>query len=64
VTVRPGDSLWRIAAAHLDRTPTAARVAAAWPQWFAANRDVIGADPDLLVPGEVLHAPHTPEDQR
>jgi len=64
VTVRPGDSLWRIAAAHLGRAPTAARVAAAWPRWFAANRAVIGADPDLLVPGEVLHAPHSSEDQR
>ncbi|HEU5008686.1 MAG TPA: hypothetical protein VFT67_17065 [Jatrophihabitantaceae bacterium] len=64
VTVRPGDSLWRIAAAHLGRAPTAARVAGAWPRWFAANRAVIGADPDLLVPGEVLHAPHSSEDQR
>lgn len=59
VTVRPGDSLWRIAAAHLGRAPSAARVAAAWPRWFGANRAVIGADPDLLLPGEVLHAPHS-----
>ena len=58
VTVRPGDSLWTIAAAHLTPPhPPAARIAAAWPRWFAANRAVIGADPDHLVPGEVLAVP-------
>jgi len=57
VTVRPGDSLWQIAAARLGTRPSPARVAAAWPRWFAANRAVIGEDPDYLVPGEVLHAP-------
>ena len=25
--------------------------------WFAANRDVIGDDPDLPLPGQVLRAP-------
>jgi hypothetical protein len=64
VTVRPGYTLWRIAADHLDRAPSPARVAAAWPRWFAANRAVIGTDPDLLRPGEVLHAPHSQEVQR
>jgi nucleoid-associated protein YgaU len=57
VTVTPGDSLWRIAAAHLPGHPTAHRVAAAWPRWYAANRRVIGADPDLIQPGQVLHPP-------
>lgn len=57
VTVQPGDSLWRIAGRSLGAQATPARIAVTWPQWFAANRDTIGPDPDYLVPGEVLHAP-------
>ena len=57
VVVRPGDSLWRIAAEHLPAGHGARRVAVAWPRWYAANRRVIGADPDLVRPGEVLHPP-------
>jgi nucleoid-associated protein YgaU len=59
-TVRPGDSLWRIAAEALQvrgRAPTVAAVAAEWPRWYAANRDVVGADPDLIRPGQVLQVP-------
>lgn len=61
VTVQPGDSLWSLAAAAIGPTATAAEVAAAWPKWWAANRAVVGADPDLLRPGAVLHAPTTIE---
>jgi hypothetical protein len=57
ITVRAGDSLWRIAAAHLGPDATAAEIAEAWPRWYAANRTVIGADPSLIRPGEVLSAP-------
>jgi resuscitation-promoting factor RpfA len=57
VIVRPGDSLWRIAAVHLGERASAARIAAAWPQWYAANRTLIGADPDLIAPGQHLQAP-------
>jgi nucleoid-associated protein YgaU len=57
VVVRPGDSLWRIADAHLPAGHTPADVAAAWPAWYAANRTVIGSDPGLLRPGQVLTAP-------
>ncbi len=57
VTVRPGDCLWLIAARRLGPHPTGADVAAQWPRWYAANRSVIGADPNLITPGEVLHAP-------
>lgn len=57
VTVRPADTLWRIAAEHLPPGASDAAVAAAWPRWYAANRAVIGADPDLLHPGERLRAP-------
>ncbi len=57
VTVRQGDSLWAIAAAHLPEGASDSAVADAWPQWYAANRDVIGADPDLIHPGQVLVVP-------
>ncbi len=57
VRVRPGDSLWTLAAGALPGRPTPARIAAEWPRWWAANRSVIGADPNLLHPGEVLTVP-------
>ncbi|MFV0252332.1 MAG: LysM peptidoglycan-binding domain-containing protein [Beutenbergiaceae bacterium] len=55
-TVRPGDSLWRIAADHLA-DPSTAQIAAAWPSWYQVNIDTIGAEPDLIHPGQVLHLP-------
>ena len=55
--VRQGDTLWDIALAHLHPDATVTEVAAEWPRWYAANRAVIGPDPDLLQPGQVLRAP-------
>jgi nucleoid-associated protein YgaU len=57
VVVRRGDTLWSIAARHLGPGASDAEVAAAWPAWFAANGDVIGDDPDVLRPGQVLLVP-------
>lgn len=57
VVVRRGDSLWSIAARHLGPHPSDAEVARAWPAWFAANRDVVGDDPDVLRPGQLLRVP-------
>jgi len=57
VTVHAGDCLWSIAGRHLGPQATDAEIAAAWPSWYAANRDVIGADPNLLHPGQQLVAP-------
>jgi resuscitation-promoting factor RpfA len=57
VVVERGDSLWTIAAEHLTTPHTPQRVAAEWPRWYAANRRVIGADPSLLVPGQILNTP-------
>jgi hypothetical protein len=57
VVVRRGDTLWAIAARHLGAGASAAEVAQAWPRWYAANRDVIGPDPDLIRPGQRLRAP-------
>lgn len=47
VTVRPGDSLWSIAAEH----------GCTWTALYAANRAVVGTDPDLIRPGAVLRLP-------
>jgi len=67
--VRPGDSLWVIAADQLAATtgksPAPQAIAAEWPLWWEANRDLIGPDPGLLHPGTALHVPGTaqhPED--
>lgn len=67
VVVRPGDSLWRIAEAELTRrhgaAPSDAEVAAYWPRIHAANRALVGPDPDLVRPGVplVLPAPSSQE---
>jgi nucleoid-associated protein YgaU len=58
VQVRPGDSLWLIAARALGPVATQQQIATTWPRWWRANRAVIGADPDLIHPGAVLHSPH------
>ena len=55
--VKPGDSLWSIAAAELGPEATDTAVAARWPQWYAANRDAIGPNPSLIKPGQVLQPP-------
>ena len=57
VVVHRGDSLWSIAAQHLGEQATDADVADAWPRWYAANRELIGEDPDHLLPGQVLVVP-------
>ncbi len=57
VVVRRGDSLWSIAARHLGPDASDAEIARAWPAWFEANRDVVGDDPDLLRPGQLLRVP-------
>ena len=62
VVVHRGDTLWDIVRHHLGPQASDAEVAQAWPDWHAANRAVIGADPDLLLPGQVLRPPH-PSDQ-
>jgi hypothetical protein len=63
VVVR-GDCLWHIAAdsllGQLGRLPSDGEVAAAVQAWWSANADVIGPDPDLLVPGQVLRPPGPP----
>jgi nucleoid-associated protein YgaU len=63
VVVR-GDCLWHIATEQLldqlDRPPDDHEVASAVRAWWRANADVIGPDPDLLLPGQVLLPPERP----
>jgi nucleoid-associated protein YgaU len=54
--VLPGDTLWDIAAKVL-RTDDLHRIASYWPRIHRANRDLIGSDPNLLRPGQVLDLP-------
>lgn len=57
VTVKRGDSLWKIAARHLGPAASAESTAIAWHRWYLANREVVGDDPDLIYPGQRLRAP-------
>ncbi len=59
--VEPGDSLWRIAASVLhsngEGDPSSADIARFWPAIYAANRSLIGDDPNLIFPGQQLLIP-------
>jgi len=57
VTVRPGDTLWAIAAAALPAGSDAALIDRTWRAWYATNASVIGADPNLILPGQQLFPP-------
>ncbi|WP_038951426.1 LysM peptidoglycan-binding domain-containing protein [Aeromicrobium massiliense] len=55
--VREGESLWTIAADHLPAQAGTDDVAGAVRRWHAANRAVLGDDPDLIHPGQRLRPP-------
>ncbi|PFG44023.1 hypothetical protein ATJ88_2740 [Isoptericola jiangsuensis] len=57
VVVVRGDTLWDIAARHLPADATDGDVLRAMLRWHDANRDVVGDDPDVVLPGQVLRAP-------
>ena len=57
VVVRPGDSLWSIAAGCCRPAPTDAVVTAAWHRLHRANLARVGPDPDLIHPGTRLVVP-------
>lgn len=59
VRVKVGDSLWRIAARSLPPGASDGEIERTWHRWYAANRAVIGDDPDLLLPGQLLMPPRT-----
>ncbi len=60
--VRPGDSLWSIADSHPE-PGTSGSVDERWHAIWQANRDVVGDDPDLILPGQALRlpGPHHPD---
>lgn len=58
VIVAAGDTLWDITADQLGLDPGEhAAIAASWPDLYERNRDTIGADPDVIVPGQQLTIP-------
>ena len=60
VTVRPGDSLWSLSASRLGPFASDVDIALDWPRLYQANRDIIGGDPHLIRPGQVLKLPPGP----
>lgn len=63
VVVSSGDSLWSIARADLGLDATLREVDDRWRSVYAANRDEIGDDPDLISPGQRLLLPLRQTDQ-
>lgn len=59
--VRSGDTLWSIAAEALE-TEDIRRIARCWPKIHRHNRNVIGANPHLIYPGQVLDLPDECDD--
>lgn len=59
VVVAPGDTLWDIAD-RLSPGASTRQIAHRWQAVYAANRAVIGEDPDLIEPGQhlVVHGRH------
>jgi len=59
-TVAPGDHMWRIAEKTLERAgriPSIGSTATYWERLIAANHSIVGADPDLIYPGQILDLP-------
>ena len=57
VVVRPGDTLWSIAARHVAAGRGDLEISAACELLHHLNRAVIGTDPDLIHPGQRLRLP-------
>lgn len=57
VLVAAGDTLWDLAAQRLPPSSSTAAIDRCWRAWYAANRRVVGADPDLIRPGQRLLPP-------
>lgn len=59
--VQSGDSLWGIAQRYLEAesgvSPSSADISRFWRRIYQHNREVIGADPDLIFPGQRFEIP-------
>lgn len=55
--VRTGDTMWSITDWALGSRSTPARISASWTRIWAANRSVIGDDPNLIFPGQRFRVP-------
>jgi nucleoid-associated protein YgaU len=60
VAVLVGDTLWDIVSDQLGPGASDVEVALEWPRWYEANRLVIGNNPDMLLPGQLLQPPSQP----
>jgi len=54
VVVSPGDTLWALARHDLPRAADDRQITSGWHRIYRDNRAVIGEDPDLILPGQVL----------
>ena len=57
IVVRPGDSLWSISQERLAPNASPQRILKGTEQMYALNRELIGADPDLIFVGQELLLP-------
>jgi DNA-binding CsgD family transcriptional regulator/LysM repeat protein len=57
IVVRPGASLWSISEERLGPNATPQQIANAAERIYALNRSQIGADPNLIFPGQKLSVP-------
>lgn len=63
LVVRPGDSLWRLAARELGPGAAPDAVDRHWRRLYRLNRAALGADPDLIRPGQQLRLPPPPQER-
>jgi nucleoid-associated protein YgaU len=61
VEVQPGDSLWRLAEQRSRAATSDAGIARLVARTYRTNRHIIGADPDLIRPGQRLQVPRPRE---
>lgn len=61
VMVAPGDSLWSISEGQLGPSATGPQIAKAVERIYALNRELIGADPDLILVGQRFALPRSLE---
>ncbi len=64
VVVAAGDTLWDLAARSLPAMADDAEIERRWQEIYRANRGVVGADPDLIRPGQRLLLPVRQPDQQ